>query len=142
MLDNQPAASDVRLPGALRIGFAFIVLYVAWGIWLSIRGTSSYLVATHWGQTFLFAALIVALIAKARRHAASPNAPHDRASSRTSLPTRTLVSAFYWASVLSYGFAFRYHWAEVTPWSTGAVVLVTLYTALLVAPWFLWREIR
>jgi hypothetical protein len=142
LLEDQHAAADVRLPGALRIGVALIVLSVGRGIWLTISGTESYLVATHWGQTFLFAALMAALIAKVRREAASPNAEQDRAPSRTGIPTRALVSTLYWAALLSYGVAFRHHWAEVTPWSTGAVVLVALYTTFLLVPWLLWREIR
>lgn len=142
MREDQHAAADVRLPGALRFGVAFTVFSVGWGIWRTIRGTVSYLVATHWGQTFLFAALIAALIAKVRRVAASPNAGEDRAPSRTGIRTRALVSTLYLAAILSYGVAFRHDWAEVTPWSPGAVLLVALYAALLLAPWFLWRKIR
>ena len=141
-MDSQSTERDTPLPTRFRFALAVIVLQVAWGTWLLIRGASGYLAQGQWGQTFLFAAVVVILIAKAQRSAADPQDKARPASRRSGIFTPTVAAVLYLAAMLSYGFAFRHLWAEVSPSSTGAILLVVWYSALLGASWFAWRELR
>lgn len=141
-MDSQSTERDTPLPGRFRFALAVIVLQVAWGTWLLIRGASGYLVEGQWGQTFLLVANVVILIAKAQRSAADPQDEARPASRRSGISTPTVAAVLYLTAMLSYGFAFRHLWAEVAPSSTGAILLVALYSTLLGASWFDWRELR
>ncbi|MBY0492481.1 MAG: hypothetical protein K2R93_21780 [Gemmatimonadaceae bacterium] len=142
MTDVPVAQRDARLPGRLRFGVAVLLIEAAWSFWLLIGGTSGSLIATAWGQTFLLAALLAALVPQWQRTAAAPLGSVRLAPRRGRTFGAAVVAGFYLGAVLAYGFSFRHAWSEVAPWSTGAVFLIAVYGALLGVPWLLWRSLR